>query len=50
MDLESFSIPPTVWSDRTLLSGLEVTAIAGGIGVTVIAIAIRKTRYPLHLP
>ena len=25
MDLESVSIPPTVWSDRTLLSGLDVS-------------------------
>ena len=29
MDLESFSIPPTVWSDRTLLSGLDVPYRAG---------------------
>jgi hypothetical protein len=29
MDLESVSIPPTVWSDRTLSSGLDVSPLAG---------------------
>jgi hypothetical protein len=29
MDLESVRIPSTIWSDRNLLSGLDVSPIIG---------------------